>query len=215
MLRILRLSAIISIVFILGAPSCNEEADRATLEENELKSAKNEIRIALETEYLPEALLFAHEESAKQKLSDFADYLGILTDTALDMSFRLKAGEMIKTLFLTQDLELQLFDGKPELAGKTDIDFLISGGLSNQLPTKPFTFDSISVRQPLHRVNSTNYFGLLRFIQNYNDTLQPDQKNRTIVRSADFYTIREEKIFGRDTLNLWVTRLGGIRLENH
>ena len=99
MTKIFKISTIIFVLFVLCAPSCEDEQETANREEALLSKTKKNILKEFETDYLDEASLFAYEVKAKQKLSDFADYLRIMTDTSLDMSFRIKAGEMIKKLF--------------------------------------------------------------------------------------------------------------------
>nr|NQU91967.1 hypothetical protein [Bacteroidota bacterium] len=100
MSKYLQISIIILVLFVGYAPSCVDEEAIAIREEAILTEARNDIRTEFETDYLTEASLFAYEATAKQKLSDIADYFHILTDTSLDLSFRTKADEMIQSSFM-------------------------------------------------------------------------------------------------------------------
>ena len=211
MTKYLKISTIILVLFVIYAPSCVDEQEVANREEAILVETKNNIRAEFETDYLNEASLFAYETTAKQKLSDFVDYLHILADTSLDMSFRAKAGEMIKSTFLSENITLQLAQQKDKPAKEFNVLLLIKNGLENRLSLPPFSFDSIVVDEPLHRTGNTSYAGTLTFSQNFTHPNQPGQILNSISRSADVYLIKEDKIFGADTLKIWSVRLGEIR----
>ncbi len=155
--------------------------------------------------------MFAFETTAEQKLSDFADYLHVLTDTSLDMSFRAKAGEMIKSTFLSENVTLQLAQQKDKPAGEYNVHLIIKSGLENKLSLQPFSFDSIVVYKPLHRAGSTSYAGSLTFLQNFTLPGQPGQMLNSISRNADVYLKKEDKIFGAGTLKIWGVQLGEVK----
>lgn len=211
MTKYLKISFYILVLFIIYAPSCVDEQEVANREEAILTETKNDIRAEFETDYLTEASLFAYETTAKQKLSDFVDYLHILADTSLDMSFRAKAGEMINGAFLSKNVSLQLALQKDEPDGEYNVYLLIKNGLENKLSLLPFSFDSIFVYEPLHRTGNTSYEGTLRFSQNFTLPNKPEQILNSISRNAGVYLIKEDKIFGTDTLKIWSVRLGEIR----
>ena len=211
MIKVYKISTIIFVLIVLCAPSCEDEQEIANREEAILTATKNDIRTEFETDYLTQTSLFAYETTAKQKLSDLADYLHIMTDTSLDMSFRIKASEIIKGTFLSENIALRLIlqEGKP--VKKLEVHTIIIKGLENKLPHLPFTFDTISIYEPLQRINNTTYSGVLRFSQNFSDPAIPEQIIKSIRRNTDFYVVKEGKVFGTDSLMIWNVRLGEIR----
>jgi len=211
MIKIFKISTIIFVLLIICAPSCEDEQETANREEAILTAAKNDIRTEFETDYLNEASLFAYETTAKQKVSDLADYIYIMTDTSLDMSFRIKASEIIKGAFLSENITLRLFLQEDNPVNKLEIYSLSKMGLENKLPLLPFTFDSIYVYEPLHRIDNMTYAGVIRFSQKFTDTVIPEQVIKSIKRNSNFYVVKEDKVFGTDSLNVWTVRLGEIR----
>jgi predicted transposase YbfD/YdcC len=211
MTKIFKISTIIFVLLVICAPSCEDEKETANREEAILTATKNDVREEFATEYLTEASLFAYEVTAKQKLSDFADYLQIMTDTSLDMSFRIKAGEMIKKTFQSENVSLRLDKEEKESEPEFEVHRLIKDGLENKLKLPLFSVDSIIIHEPLHRIGNTTYSGILRFSQNFTDPFQPGIIINSIRRCTDVYVVKEDKIFGTDTLKIWSVRLGEIR----
>jgi hypothetical protein len=211
MTKIFKISTFIFVLLVICAPSCEDEKETSNRDEAILTTTKNDVRKEFEAEYLTEASLFAYEVTAKQKLSDFADYLQIMTDTSLDMSFRIKAGEMIKKTFQSENVNLRLEKKEKETEPEFEVHLLIKDGLENKLILSPFSVDSIIVHEPLHRIGNTTYVGSLRFSQNFMDSFQPGLIINSARRSIDVYVVKEDKIFGTDTLNVWTVRLGEIR----
>ncbi len=211
MTKLFKISTIIFVLFVLCAPSCEDEQESANREEAILTEAKKNILKEFETDYLDEASLFAYEVTAKQKLSDFSDYLHMMMDTSLEMSFRIKAGEMIKKTFQSENVSLRLDKEEKKTRPEFEVHLLIKDGLENKLKLPPFSVDSIIVHEPLHRIGNTTYSGILRFSQNFTDPSQPGLIINSIRRNTDVYVVKEDKIFGADTLKIWSVRLGEIR----
>jgi len=211
MSKCIKILAVILILFVIYAPSCVDERANALREEAILTGTKNDIRTEFEIDYLNETSLFAYETTAKQKLSDLVDYLHIMTDTSLDMSFRAKAGEMIISTFQSENVTIQLAGQDTESIKKLKVQHLIKKGLKNKLPNQPFSFDSINIYEPIHRINNTTYSGVLKFSQNFTDPSNPEQIIKSTRRNADFWVVKEDKVFGTDSLKIWITRLGDIK----
>jgi hypothetical protein len=211
MIKVYKISTIIFVLFVLCAPSCEDEQETANREEAILTATKNDIRTEFETDYLTQTSLFAYETTAKQKLSDLADYLHIMTDTSLDMSFRVKASEIMKGTFLSENIALRLILQEGEPVKKLEVHTIIIRGLENKLPHLPFTFDSICIYEPLQRINNSTYSGILRFSQNFTDPAISEQIIKSIRRNTDFYVVKEGKVFGTDSLKIWNVRLGEVR----
>jgi hypothetical protein len=210
MIKLIKISTFLLVLFLLCAPSCENDEERAHREEEIISGAKKEIRSEFETEYLTEASLFAHEVAAKQKLSDFTYYVDILTDTTLDKSFREKAGEMIRSSFLSEQITIDLYNEPEGQILELNVHQLVRLGLDNQLILPAFSYDSIFVHEPLHRISNFTYSGILKFKQNFTEKTTGLLIN-PISRTADVYVQKEVKIFGTDTLKVWNVRLGEIR----
>lgn len=211
MRKYLIISAIILVLFVSYAPSCGDEQPNVIQEEAILSAAKNDIRTEFETDYLTESSLFAYETTAKQKLSDLSDYLRIMTDTSLDMPFRVKAGEMIKSTFRSEKVTIHCIEQDKEPVEELNVQLLITEGLENKLLPQHFTFDSIRIDEPLHRTDDKTYTGVLMFSQNFTDPANPEKITKTIRKTADFWVVKEDKVFGTDSMKIWNVYLGNIR----
>lgn len=211
MARILKISTLLFALFVLCAPSCEDEQEIAIREASLLNASKNEIREEFEKEYLTEASLYAYETAAKQKLSDLADYFNILADTSLDFSFRSTAAEMIKSTFQSENISLQFSVDIEKPREEIEVHQLISDGLENKLVLTTFTFDSIQTYEPIHRIGNSTYSGILSFKQNFNSKTSADQIRTSLNRKADISLKKETKIFGNDTLSVWEVRLGVVK----
>jgi hypothetical protein len=209
--KYLKISILAFVLFVIYAPSCVDEEAQAIREESLLTGARNDIRAEFEADYLSEAALFAYESTAKQKLTDCIDYLHILADTSLDMYFRLKAGEMIESSFITENVEVQLSQPGDKWSKKLEIQKLVKKGLKDELSFLDFSVDSIRVIQPLQRTGDDSYSGKLRFSQNFYNPDNSGTETKTISRSLNVFVIKEDKIFGSDTLRVWSVKLGNIR----
>jgi len=211
MIKVLKISTFIFVLMILCAPSCEDEQEIANREDAILEAAANNIRDEFETNYLNEASLFAYEIAAKQKLSDLSDYLQIMTDTTLDMSFRKKAGEMIKSTFQSENDKLDLIELNEGPVKEYKVSRIINMGLDGKLPHVNFAVEFIQVYKHLNRTDNNTYSGILRFVQNYTDQAVPKQITNSIKREADFYVVKKDKVFGTDSLKIWTVQLGNIR----
>jgi len=198
-------------LLFIYAPSCVDEEEMARQEEVLLNETRENIRGEFETDYLTETALFAYETTAKQKLSDLSDYLQILMDTELDTSFRVKASEMIKNTFISDNVTVKVAEQNEDPEKGVEIQTLINQGFEDELSTFSFSFDSINLYEPLRRINNTTYSGILRFIQNFTDPTIPEQIIKSSIRYSDFYVVKEGQVFGTDSLKIWKVRLGEIR----
>lgn len=211
MSKYLKISIIVLALFTAYAPSCVDEEAVSKREEKALNETRNEIHNEFETDYLTETSLFAYETTAKQKLSDLAEYIHIIADSSLDMSFRKKAGDMIKNTFKSGNDTLRCVEQQKGKTKEFKVHLLIKKGLENKLPQQTYTFDSIGIYEQLHRINNRTYCGVLRFSQNFTDPAAPEKIINSIRRNTDFWVIKEDKVFGTDTLKIWNVRLGDIR----
>lgn len=211
MAKIFKISTIILVLIVICAPSCEDEQETANRDNAMLKTTQAEIRKEFEKDYLDDVSLFAYEATAKQKLSDLADYLQILVDTSLDISFRIKAGELIKGTFLSDKINLLLIQQELKEGKESKVQSIIKKGLNNKLKLQAFSVDSIHILEPLHRIGNNTYTGNLKFCQVFTNPSQTEQKINSESRNADIFLVKDDKIFGTDTLKIWSVRLGEIR----
>lgn len=207
MKRAVNILTLISILMVLGAPSCVDEQGAEILEAELLERSQEEIREEFETDYLDEESLFAYEVTAMQKLTDFTDYLQLMTNSDLDLSFRKKAGKMISSSFYSDSITLCLSENKEEW----EVGMLIAGGLKNELAIPSFHIGSVHVEKPLHREGPGFYSGSLLFLQSISNSPEDAVKPPSMLRTAEFFVVRKNKVFGDDTLRIWNVQLGEIR----
>lgn len=208
MIKYLKILVISIFIFTLYAPSCVNEDELMMREEALVEVAKNEIREEFEKENLSELSLVVFEASAKQKLSDLADYLKILSDTILDISYREKAEGMISKSFISDsvDVAFSMHDLSSE---KIQLLNYLQKALDNNVILPPFSFDSIKITQHLHKEANETYVGKLSYIQK---TIYFSRHSITyVIKKADFYLKKEEKVFGTDTTKVWNIRFGDIK----
>ena len=187
MRKIFNLLTLILVYFIVSAKSCdnNEQFTRQS-EQKQALQARDSITSAFEKDTLSETSLRAFEVTAQLKLNDLADYIKILNDSSADKAFKEKAGEMAAALIIP---------------GKK-----VPGFLSGVI------VDSVRVSRALQRMNDSMYSGQLSF------TIQPShsfKSKRDIpkvkTKIVDIFTLKQEKVFGKDTIRVWNVLLGDIR----
>jgi len=209
MKRILQVSAIILIYLLLCAKSCdNQEQYNATREQNMIKSAKDSLTSAFGTDTLSATTLNAFEEKAKLTFYDFMDYLSVLSDEGTAKDFREHARQMIREQFRSDAVVLCFImpDGTSrkkitmaELAGKQ------AGFPGNICALKP---DSVWVIQELHPVSDSVFAGRLGFSTIGIHTKTGLNTYYLAGSAINFFAIKREKSFGKDTLKVWTIFLG-------
>ena len=210
MIKYIKILGSFVILFAIMAPSCNEEGS-STREEVLLDEMKKDIYSEFETNRLSETSLSVFETKAKQQLSDMADYLQVLKDSTLDISFRVKAGAMIERSFISKDVNILFSYPVSNFDKRKTINEFLESALANDWRFSNLTFDSISVNKPLSRIADDTYKGSLKFQQKFWCSTLSEKKIYSFEKVAIFYLLKEEKIFGADTLNIWNIRLGEIR----
>ncbi len=208
--RFFKIITIILVLLANCAPSCVDEHEIALREDAVLEEARHNIRREFESEYLSGASLLAFENAAKQKLTDLSDYLNILADTSLDISFREKAGEMVQGIFISENVFISIQTEGNDGPMKTDVGHFVKLETSGKISTPPFSFDSIVTIVPLRKSKGESFTGKLSFIQYFFNSSQTKHNNK-VKRQADFYLLKEIKIFDSDTLRAWNVLLGEIR----
>jgi hypothetical protein len=211
MKRVLKISALILVYLLACAKSCDNGQDSDNAQDlAKVNAARDSISSAFSSDTLSSAGLRALEATALYKLSDFSDYLRIFTDTSANQAFRNKAGEMISDLFVSRDVLLEVACSGHKEKGLRLRDMLDSKK-KNRLTEAGISFDSIIIKQSLHRVNDTLLSGELKFRVLCNHT---KGQNRPLVAAqdnvAEILVVKKWKIFGSDSLKVWKVYLGNI-----
>lgn len=200
--RILQIIAGFALLMILGAPSCVNEEEQNILEESRLQREIDEIYSEAESMVLSDSLLLCYSIIAKEKMMDIFDYMALMSDTSLDQNIRFKAAQILKQNFLSGEVQIQFAENDSRAES---LDFYIKKILLGQTPLSPFAEGPILINQVLQASPNGSYRGSLIF-----DPTKSEANPSTHHITADFYLIKEEKIFGSDTLNIWEIRFGNI-----
>jgi len=197
---------------VFSSRSCVPEAHREAMKKAQIKKEKQEIRDQFGSDRLSEETLIAFEEKARQKLIDLSDYLNIYFDDSMDDTFRNQAQQMIKTLFIDDNTQINslLTDKDGKRSYKLDKFFKKDPG--SGADSIRFIIDSIEVSEHFHRSDEYLYDGKLTFhryleFQTATDTFSID----STMMEADIILSKSNKIFGIDTLMVWGVHLGDIR----
>lgn len=213
MRKLFQAGVILFVYMLFGALSCNDhEQGSAGRKQKALDSAMDSLRESFGSDHLSAASLEAFEVSASQKLSDFADYLRILGDTTLNPSFKEKAKEMVRDLFLSENVSFRLVKGVKAKEEVLTLKQLLSAGVDQIVLSSNLIFDSVKVRQHFQRADDTTYTGLLNFTLRYTGASSSGKEITCITGNViDIFIIKRKKIFGNDTLNVWKVYLGDMK----
>jgi hypothetical protein len=213
MRRLVQIGIVLFVFMLFGAPSCNDhEQGSAGRKQKALDSAMDSLRESFGSDQLSAASLEAFEVSASQKLSDFADYLRIMGDTTLNPSFKEKAKEMVRDLFLSENVRFRLVKGVKAKEEVLTLKQLLSAGDDQIVLSSNLIFDSVKVSQHFQRADDTTYTGWLNFTLRCTETSLSGKEITCITGNAiDIFILKRNKIFGNDTLNIWKVYLGDLR----
>jgi hypothetical protein len=197
MRKVVYISVLIMIYLLLTAKSCdNREQRNAARDERLIDATKDSISTVFESDTLSNSSLRAFEATAEMKLFDISDYLKIQADSTIGKVFKNKTEAMIHALFVGDNEKVALCIAK----------------LNNlNLDKKSVEFDSVEIDKPLQKVNDSLYSGQLRFLI-YNT--QPGKSDKNIIpekeKHIEIYLIKQEKVFGRNSLKVWAVIFGDI-----
>ncbi|MEI6456164.1 MAG: hypothetical protein WCO93_07735 [bacterium] len=213
MRRFIKISVLILVYFLTCSKSCdNEEQFTAERNKNRVKAEQDSLRSVFETDTLPTASLFAFQEAAKQKFSDFRDYLNILADTTLAGPFRSQAGEMIQDLFISGEVSLLFRPVTQQGKREVKIYQMDNPGREILALIRGFTADSVWTECPLSWINDSTCTGRLGFTSQF--ALKEDKQPPSIRNGMlDILLIKRNKAFGNDTLKVWAVYLGNMQLR--
>jgi len=186
MRRFFQISALIFVYFIVCGKSCDSnEQFTHELEKNQANRNRDSITSVFQSDSLGQPVLRAFEATARIKLTDLSDYLKVMNDSTAEKAFKEKAAEMARALCIP--------------------------GKEIPVRMKGVAVDSIRVFKTLQRLSDSVYAGKLCFKamlptkQSGSDHLQAN------IRFADIFALKQDKVFGRDTLTIWNVLIGDIR----
>lgn len=190
MRRILPILILTLIYLVCSSRSCTDDDQPGHLSQQEkIGALRDSIAQQFNKEQLEDAELRIFEKTAIQKLTEWADYLKIATDTSLAATFREKAGKMASNLFLTES--------DAERA-------------ENYWYSKGYVIpDSIRIGNPLSASNDNTYTGLLTFCRK--PSISGFAGKNKDIESILISVIRSPKVFGSDTLLVWDVYLGAAK----
>jgi hypothetical protein len=202
---------LILIYLICSARSCNEDGNMKELNEEKLLSAsKDSIKKVFEVDSPTDQLLVAYEATAKQKLTDFADYLKITSDSSMDIRFRQQAVEMAVNLFVSREIDTRNWSKAYPEPNLYNLEQLLERSLSQGMSCwfKPL---QINVKAPLTLENDSTFTGALSFCQQclpFDKPNLPGSISSMLV--IDIYALKKVKSFGKEHLRIWEVYLGDI-----
>jgi hypothetical protein len=198
---------------IFSSKKCDSpENEDAAREEMAFNAYLDSINKGFEADHPSTQALQAFEVKAKQKLVDFADYLQIYMDKSLDESFKDHARQMIRDLFISDSIliNLQVSDELKE-KNVTIMDFLKVVSASGSV-TPAVIIDSIEISEPLQKVSDSKYAGSLKFSLQFKGSASQDiSRTESNNNTVEIIAAKIKKQFGRDTMQLWQVFLGDIR----
>ncbi len=196
MSKLLKIAISIVILFVIAAPSCSEED--AVTEEQQILDLKKDILDDFSSDYLTEEEKFAFEQKAAQLLSEVFDYLKTITDPAIDSDFRQASAKMLKQSFVSNQAIFSI-DGSADNE-KLTVSSFISEALNNQFGFSKMNIRKIRIESPLQKTREGEYTGKITFFISG----IPDQF------FADFFVIKAMKSFGKESVQVWQVKLGGV-----
>jgi hypothetical protein len=211
-MRYLRITGLLMLYILLCSKGCNDRNEITSQQEAAtVNQTRDSIISKFSSDIIPEASLRAFEETGKQKLADFADYFGLMSDKSLDTSFRKQAAKMIRELFYGEDLQFQLtLPGNPETE-MVSLNAMVMGDFLSKYQKPELILDSVRVTAPLHLDRSSGYTGKLSFRQGFTGISEKDQIfiNPT-PKEVILHLNKHPKQFGSDVRDVWELSLGQI-----
>jgi hypothetical protein len=202
---------LIVIYIVCSARTCNEsEEGTAKEEEQYTTNLMRSVKDVFTSDSLSDHLLSAYEITAAERLNDFADYMKIISDTTLDLKFRQHAAEIVRDLFVPEEVNLTDWNKVYPGSGLVDLEHLLSYSLSEGISCwiRPI---QITILKPFTSLNDSTFTGCLSF--NYN-SVPLNSRDKSEIASGklviDIYLIKMLSYFGKERLRVWEVYLGDI-----
>jgi hypothetical protein len=203
---------LLSLIWIIcGSRSCGDgESLKEQWEKKHLIASRDSIKQAFEIDIPNDQLLKAFEVKAIQKLSDFADYLKIASDSSLDATFRQQAALMAAKLFIPGEINTRKWGKIYDENDLTTLDKLLNESQKQGMHcwVQPIQIVTIT---PLTRENDSTFKGMLSFYQRCILFSKPGSSE---IKSGklliDMYAVKRIKPFGNEKLCIWEVYLGDM-----
>jgi hypothetical protein len=204
---------ILTLIYLMcSSKGCTDDGNLNEIREDKIiVASKDSILHAFEFDTPGYKLLRAYEATAIQKLTDFADYLKISSDSSLNKTFRIQASEMAGRLFISLDADTHNWNKiHPEPEPKPLTELLKKSLLNKNIGwIRPA---QIKIETPLTLKNDSTCSGTLSFYQQYIpfDSAKPLETGSGMC-IIDIYALKKLKSFGKESLTIWEVYLGNIR----
>jgi hypothetical protein len=203
---------LIVIYIVCSARTCNENEEASEMQKEEYTTnLRNSVKHVFTSDSLSDNLLRAYEITATEKLTDFADYIKIISDTTLDLRFRQHAAELVRDLFISDEIDLSGWSKSYPEPGLNILEHLLSYSLSESVLfwIKPI---NINIIKPFTSINDSTFTGNLSFI---NKCVPHSSRDTSEIESGelviDIYLVKKLRSFGKDQISVWDVYLGDIK----
>jgi hypothetical protein len=200
----------IVIYLTCSARTCTEDQESiAKSEAIYTKNLKENVKQVFTSDSLPEHFLRAYEVSATEKLNDFADYIKIISDTSLDRRFRMHSAELVKKMFVSDEINLSGWCKTYPKSLVVNLEELLAYGLREGMSgwIKPV---QMNFSEPFVMKNDSTFTGNLTFNCKYLPWKSTDTSEISDKISVNIYLVRKLKSFGTDQYKVWDVYLGDI-----
>jgi len=206
---------LLMIYIVCSARTCNENEEASEKQKEQYTmNLLNSVKQVFTSDSLSDHLLRAYEITSAEKLIDFADYMRIISDTTLDLRFRQHAAELVKELFVSDEIELYGWSKSYPEPGLNILNNLISYSLSKGVSfwNQPMQINFI---RPFTSINDSTFTGDLSF--NYKSLSLSGQDTSELVTGRlviDVYLMKKTKTFGKDRFPVWDVYLGDMNVDH-
>jgi len=212
MKKLLYILMIFSIYMILCGRSCEDDSAKMKWQEDQAMMARDSIILEFDTESLSEEACRAEEAEAIQHLADLSDYTAIFSNREMDSTFRAKAGELIRRMFVSEDVVLSFGPVKKEKMKQVTVKEFLEAAFGDEYTKAEVRFDSIRVIQPLEKAGNEIYSGKLAANQIIIEYYETDSLfSPSLPITVEFISYRQIKVIGQDTLQVWEVKLGEMK----
>jgi hypothetical protein len=201
---------LIVIYLICSARTCTEDQESiAKSEAIYTRNLKENVKQVFTSDSLPEHFLRAYEVSAMEKLNDFADYIKVISDTSLDCSFRMHSAELVRKLFISDEINLsgwcKIYPKSGLRTLKELLEYDLLKGMSGWI--KPV---QMNIREPYILKDDSTFTGTLTFNCKYLPYTCIETSELSDSISVKIYLVKRLRSFGTDQYKVWDVYLGDI-----
>jgi len=203
------------IYIVCSARTCNENEEASEKQKEQYTiNLLNSVKQVFTSDSLSDHLLRAYEISAAEKLNDFSDFMKIISDTTLDVRIRQHAAELVRDLFISDEIELSGWSKSYPEPGLNLLENLISYSLSKGVSSwnQPM---QINLIKPFTIINDSTFTGDLSF--NYKSLSLSGKDTSELVTGrlvVDIYLMKRTKSFGKDRFPVWDVYLGDMNVAH-